>query len=168
MVTLILACKGGKKNSLALNIDDLYILRTVTNLLSIFSMAPLSTKRRKLDNGRSISPSESESSQIEQTPNHDSQVKTQPQTPTQPRPKRTADDDEAAIYAGGLYKTNLFKLQVDELLAEVQPNYEKRLKGVDDLLRKLKGLIESIGDRDAVSVSISPDVPEFLLSLTIN
>jgi len=138
-----------------LNIDDLYILRNSTNFLSIISMAPLSTKRRKLENGRSVSPAESESSQIEQTPNHDSQVKTQAQTPAQSRPKRTADDDEAAIYAGGLYKTNLFKLQVDELLAEVQPNYEKRLKGVDDLLRQLKGLIESIGDRDAVSVSIS-------------
>ncbi|KAG4413369.1 hypothetical protein IFR04_013486 [Cadophora malorum] len=123
-------------------------------------MAPLSTKRRKLENGRSVSPAESESSQIEQTPNHDSQVKTQAQTPAQSRPKRTADDDEAAIYAGGLYKTNLFKLQVDELLAEVQPNYEKRLKGVDDLLRQLKGLIESIGDRDAVSI---PEASKALL-----
>lgn len=114
-------------------------------------MAPLSTKRRKLDNGRSVSPSEDESSDIEQTPAPDSEPK-QAQTTAQPRAKRTADDDDPAIYAGGLYKSSLFKLQVDELLTEVQPNYEKRLKGVDDLLRKLKGLIEGIAERSPVSV----------------
>ncbi|KAH7395742.1 pre-rRNA processing protein-like protein Utp22 [Cadophora sp. MPI-SDFR-AT-0126] len=116
-------------------------------------MAPLSTKRRKLDDGRSVSPPESETAETEQTTHLGSQARTQVQTPAQSRPKRTADDDESAIYAGGLYKTSLFKLQVDELLAEAKPNYEKRLKGVDDLLRKLKGFIEDIGDRDAVSVS---------------
>ncbi|KAK0101481.1 hypothetical protein ONS95_006651 [Cadophora gregata] len=116
-------------------------------------MIPLSTKRRKLDNGRSVSPSESATKENEQPLNQHSKLNI-PQTQAQPqlRPKRTADDDEAAIYTGGLFKTSLFKLQVDELLAEVQPNYEKRLKGVDDLLRRLKGLIESIEDRDAVSV----------------
>ncbi|KAG4443141.1 hypothetical protein IFR05_001373 [Cadophora sp. M221] len=115
-------------------------------------MSPLSTKRRKLDNGRSVSPPEDESSDIEQTPAPDSEPK-QAQTPAQPRPKRTVDGDDSAIYAGGLYKSSLFKLQVDELLAEVQPQYEKRLKGVDDLLRKLKGLIEGIAERSPVSVS---------------
>ncbi|KAL5323390.1 hypothetical protein ACEPPN_007925 [Leptodophora sp. 'Broadleaf-Isolate-01'] len=122
-------------------------------------MAPLSTKRRKLDNGRSVSPSEDESSDIEQTPAPDSEPK-QAQTTAQPRAKRTADDDDPAIYAGGLYKSSLFKLQVDELLTEVQPNYEKRLKGVDDLLRKLKGLIEGIAERSPVSV---PEASKALL-----
>ncbi|KAH9210098.1 pre-rRNA processing protein-like protein Utp22, partial [Leptodontidium sp. 2 PMI_412] len=122
-------------------------------------MAPLSTKRRKLDNGRSVSPSEDESSDIEQTPAPDSEPK-QAQTTAQPRAKRTADDDDPAIYAGGLYKSSLFKLQVDELLTEVQPNYEKRLKGVDDLLRKLKGLIEGIAERSPVSI---PEASKALL-----
>ncbi len=44
-------------------------------------------------------------------------------------------------------------LFVDELLSEVQPNYEKRLRGVDDALRKLKGLIEGIKAREPLPVS---------------
>ena len=63
------------------------------------------------------------------------------------------DDDNDAIYAGGLYKSSMFKLQVDEMLAEVQPNYEKRASVIDDALRRLKGLIEGIEDREALSVS---------------
>ncbi|KAH7369894.1 pre-rRNA processing protein-like protein Utp22 [Rhexocercosporidium sp. MPI-PUGE-AT-0058] len=122
-------------------------------------MSPLSTKRRKLDNGRSVSPSESETSDIDQTPAQHSEPK-QAQAPVQPRPKRTADDDDSAIYAGGLYKSSLFKLQVDELLTEVQPNYERRLKGVDDLLRRLKALIEGIAERDPISV---PEASKALL-----
>jgi U3 small nucleolar RNA-associated protein 22 len=64
------------------------------------------------------------------------------------------DDDNDAIYAGGLYKSSMFKLQVDELLAEVQPNYEKRAGVIDDALRNIKGLIEGIEDREGLSVSL--------------
>ena len=64
------------------------------------------------------------------------------------------DDENDALYAGGLYKSSMFKLQVDEMLAEVQPNYEKRAGVIDDALRKLKGFIEGIEDREALSVSI--------------
>lgn len=63
------------------------------------------------------------------------------------------DGDNDAIYAGALYKSSMFKLQVDEMLAEVQPNYEKRASVIDDALRRLKGLIEGIQDREALSVS---------------
>jgi hypothetical protein len=63
------------------------------------------------------------------------------------------DDENDALYAGGLYKSSMFKLQVDEMLAEVQPNYEKRAAVIDDALRKLKGLVEDIEDREALSVS---------------
>jgi U3 small nucleolar RNA-associated protein 22 len=62
------------------------------------------------------------------------------------------DDENDALYAGGSYKSSMFKLQVDEMLAEVQPNYEKRAGAIDDALRRLKGLIEGIGDREALSV----------------
>ena len=63
------------------------------------------------------------------------------------------DADTDALYAGGLYKNNMFKLQVDEMLAEVKPNYEKRAGVIDDALRKLKRLIEGIESRDDLSVS---------------
>jgi U3 small nucleolar RNA-associated protein 22 len=61
--------------------------------------------------------------------------------------------DNDAIYSGGLYRSSIFKLQVDELLAEVQPNYEKRAGVIDDALRKLKSLIEGIENREVLSVS---------------
>ncbi|EKD15098.1 uncharacterized protein L3040_003701 [Drepanopeziza brunnea f. sp. 'multigermtubi'] len=122
-------------------------------------MTPLSTKRRKLENGQPSSPSgdsngSGASHSGEETP-HDSEPNPQAhsvQTPGTPKMKHTREDDDSAIFAGGMYKSSLFKLQVDELLAEVRPNYEKRLCGVDELLRKLKGLIEGIEARAAVSV----------------
>jgi U3 small nucleolar RNA-associated protein 22 len=76
-----------------------------------------------------------------------------PASVKQTRTKRAQDDDDAALYAGGLYKSSLFKLQVDELLHEVEPNYEKRFRGMKEALHKLKGLIEGIEERDALPVS---------------
>lgn len=119
-------------------------------------MAPLSTKRRKLEHNNDDTTSDfSDGAEGVNLAEGDSQPEpqTQVQAQPQPGPRRTRDDDDSTIYAGEDFKSSLFKLQVDELLTEVQPNYEKRLKGVDDLLRKLKGLIEGIEDRDATSVS---------------
>lgn len=65
--------------------------------------------------------------------------------------EHAGSNDASAIYAGE-YNSSLFKLQVDHLLEDAQPNYEKRLGGVDDALRKLKGLIEGIEDREGLSV----------------
>ncbi|RDL32495.1 putative pre-rrna processing protein utp22 protein [Venustampulla echinocandica] len=64
---------------------------------------------------------------------------------------RLKDDDEHALYAGGLFKSSMFKLQVDEMLRELRPNYERRLRGADDMLRKLKAWIEDIRDSDELS-----------------
>jgi U3 small nucleolar RNA-associated protein 22 len=68
------------------------------------------------------------------------------------QPSHTPDADESALYAGGLYKSSMFKLQIDEMLAEVQPNYEKRLRGADEALHKLKSIIEAIEDRELLPV----------------
>jgi U3 small nucleolar RNA-associated protein 22 len=125
-------------------------------------MAPTSPKRRKLDysGGERVSPSEippqsddetdaqSSSSEVSQDDVPNVQSK-QPHT----RSKRVQDDDSGALYAGGLYKSSMFKLQVDEMLAEVQPNYEKRAAMIDEALRRVKGLIEGIDGREALSVS---------------
>jgi U3 small nucleolar RNA-associated protein 22 len=62
------------------------------------------------------------------------------------------DDENGALYAEGSYKSSMFKMQADEMLAEVQPNYEKRSPVMDDALRTLKGLIEGIEDREPLSV----------------
>jgi len=114
-------------------------------------MSSLPAKRRKLDHtSTSLDDSESESNEPQSAPNISKEA------PAPPRPrhtKRTHNDDDAALYAGGIYKSSLFKLQVDELLREVAPNYAKRFCGLTEALRKLKGLIEGIEERDALSVS---------------
>jgi len=122
-------------------------------------MAPLSPKRRKLDHGDHKDPSYSSPAESENDLLNDHSLVDLPdQAPvTQPKHMQTRstkpqDGDDAALYAGGVYKSSLFKLQVDELLVEVQPNYEKRLNGVNDALRRLKTLIEGIGEREPLSV----------------
>jgi U3 small nucleolar RNA-associated protein 22 len=77
----------------------------------------------------------------------------------------TQCSDNDAIYDGGLYKSSMFKLQVDEMLAEVQPNYEKRANVIDDALRRLKCVIEGITDRDLLSVSFE-SLPPVWIHLT--
>jgi len=119
-------------------------------------MSPLPTKRRKLDH----SPAESDEGRTASDPSRDDAA---PARPT--NTKRVHDGDDAALYAGGLYRSSLFKLQVDELLREVAPNYEKRFGGLPAALHKLKGLIEGIEEQDALSVSFqTPIFPVQLLT----
>jgi len=120
-------------------------------------MAPLYSKRRKLDHDSGDVSSAGENVSADNEDYEQSASESDDEAPvvqlrqTQTRPKR-AHEDNAAIYAGGDYKSSLFKLQVDELLAGVKPNYEKRLGGLDEALHTLKELIESIKDRDGISV----------------
>jgi U3 small nucleolar RNA-associated protein 22 len=56
-------------------------------------------------------------------------------------------------YAGEIYKSNIFKLQVDELLSQVKPNFSRIESSIASLLRTVKNIIEAIPDREPVSVS---------------
>lgn len=73
--------------------------------------------------------------------------------------KRIKDNDDSALYAGGLHKSSIFNLQVDEMLAEVRLNYDKQFSGADDALRRLKGLIEAIEEKKPLSI---PDATKAL------
>ena len=68
------------------------------------------------------------------------------------RQKHIQDIDESALYSGGLCNSSMFKLQIDEMLSQVHLNYEKRMPGVDEALRRLKTLIEAIEDREMLPV----------------
>ncbi|EEH40078.1 U3 small nucleolar RNA-associated protein [Paracoccidioides lutzii Pb01] len=46
--------------------------------------------------------------------------------------------------ASGMFKSNVFKLQVDELLSQLRPDHDKLLSRVEKPLRKLKSIIERI------------------------
>lgn len=55
-------------------------------------------------------------------------------------------------WSSGTYDSNMFKLKVNELLARVRPDYERRMLKVENSLRKLKDIIERIPDRQAKPV----------------
>jgi U3 small nucleolar RNA-associated protein 22 len=102
---------------------------------------PFPPKRRKLHhNNEEI---DSASDDFEQS---DANVAKRPQA----RPKHALD--ESALYSGSLYNSSMFKLQIDEMLGQVKLNYEKRMPGVDEALRRLKTLIEAIEDREMLPV----------------
>lgn len=60
-------------------------------------------------------------------------------------------DGEGA--AGNTYNSNMFKLQMDELLAETRPDYERRLKKAEKALRRLKTILERIPEQEPLPVS---------------
>ena len=62
------------------------------------------------------------------------------------RPKRESMVSDAGVkaYAKGTFKSNLFKLQVDELLAQVRPKHGRRAVSAETALHTLKTFIERI------------------------
>jgi len=118
-------------------------------------MAPLPFKRRKLAHLKpDVESSDSfigEHNDVSETSESDDLSMSKRVS----RPTHKPKVDEGALYTGGLYKSSMFKLQIDELLAEVRPNYGKRSAGLDEALHRLNGLIEAIGDRPTLPVSMS-------------
>ncbi|OAX81037.1 hypothetical protein ACJ72_04623 [Emergomyces africanus] len=64
---------------------------------------------------------------------------------TESRSRSDAPTAELAV-ASGVFKSNVFKLQVDELLSQLRPAHDKLLSRVEKPLRKLKSIIEKIPD----------------------
>ncbi|GAB7337640.1 hypothetical protein MBLNU457_g2935t1 [Dothideomycetes sp. NU457] len=64
-----------------------------------------------------------------------------------PVPKRNtaaADNNASMSLTGGTFKSNMFKLQVDEMLAEIRPKHGKKEAAAEEALHKLKGIIEGL------------------------
>jgi len=70
--------------------------------------------------------------------------------------RRARDSDLRAIRTGDMSRSSMFKFQVDEMLLAVQPNYVKIMGPVDKALHRLKILIESIEDREPLTVGHFP------------
>ncbi|KAL3470185.1 Nrap protein [Aspergillus californicus] len=67
--------------------------------------------------------------------------------------RRTGNTGSAEMaLATGFYKSSFFKLQLDELIAESRPNYDKQLATLKDTLHDLKDLIERLPERQAKPV----------------
>jgi U3 small nucleolar RNA-associated protein 22 len=69
-------------------------------------------------------------------------------------PGRSRNSNPAAqlAVASGQFKSNIFKLQIDELLAQLRPDHEKQLSRVQGALRQLKNIIEAIPDTSALPI----------------
>ncbi|KAI9928068.1 hypothetical protein MW887_002920 [Aspergillus wentii] len=62
--------------------------------------------------------------------------------------KHVNNDRSAELaFASGFYKSSFFKLQMDELLAGLRPNYDKQVSKIQETLHKLKAIIERLPDK---------------------
>jgi hypothetical protein len=120
-----------------------------------------SPKRRKLGRARfdpqdGVQPT-SDGKSKDSVENLSTQKETQPVLVQRDLNVRTStstasDLDFASIGAGDISRSSMFKLQVDEMLLAIRPNYTKMVGPVDKALRRLKILIESIEYREPVTV----------------
>ncbi|KAJ5885309.1 hypothetical protein N7495_009819 [Penicillium taxi] len=67
--------------------------------------------------------------------------------------KGKGDGSAELAMASGFYKSNFFKLQMDELLGGLRLDYDGRISKIQDTLHKLKETIESLPDRSPKSIS---------------
>ena len=92
--------------------------------------------------------SESEEEEhINTQPTKLSQVKREQKTS-----KRRDEIPQDGVYTAEVYKSNMFKLQVDELLEQVRPKYGKKEAPAENAMRTLKAIIEQIPSREPLSV----------------
>ncbi|RPB25655.1 Nrap protein [Terfezia boudieri ATCC MYA-4762] len=56
------------------------------------------------------------------------------------------------------YKSNVFRMETDELLAEVKVDYKKRMGPVERALHKLKSIIDSISAKEPAMVNAEKDM----------
>lgn len=108
-------------------------------------------------NGDDDDEDEDEDEEMEQTINNKTakSTKTKQQknkATTAPGKRADAIEASAAAYTGGTFKSNMFKLQVDEMLGQIRPRHGKRETTAEEALHKLKKAIEAIPAREAQSV----------------
>ncbi|KAI8939658.1 hypothetical protein NX059_003415 [Plenodomus lindquistii] len=74
-------------------------------------------------------------------------------TSAQKPPKRPAASLQDGMYTSESFKSNMFKLQVDELLDQVKLRYGKKEAPAENAMRTLKAMIEQIPSRDALPIA---------------
>jgi U3 small nucleolar RNA-associated protein 22 len=104
-----------------------------------------------LDDGMEEDEDHSEEEEVEEKPSSAPAVKA---TNTSKPPKRPAANLQAGVYTSESFKSNVFKLQVDELLEQVALRYGKKEASAENAMRTLKTIIEQIPGRDALPVCI--------------
>lgn len=111
-------------------------------------MAAPIVKRRKLspthDSAESTKPSNDDAMKSSKIQNE----KATREHPAKGQTSRREKDGRSAelAMASGFYKSSFFKLQMDELLTGLRPNYDKHLSKLQDTLHNVKNAIESLPD----------------------
>ena len=85
-------------------------------------------------------------------------------TSAQKPPKRPAATLQDGAYTSESFKSNMFKLQVDELLEQVKPKYGKKEAPAENAMRTLKTILEQIPNREALPVCSSSTIYDALLT----
>ncbi|KAF2800805.1 Nrap protein [Melanomma pulvis-pyrius CBS 109.77] len=120
-------------------------------------MAPPVPKRRKLQHvEESVRGADSFAGDRVQVQHGITQEKQTPSSNAQDggRPHKRRDQTiQDGVYTAEVYKSNMFKLQVDELLQQVKPRYGKKEAPAENAMRTLKGIIEQLPGRAPVSIS---------------
>jgi U3 small nucleolar RNA-associated protein 22 len=92
----------------------------------------------------------------EATPNataKNTMVKSKATMKAAPERRQNGDASSTAAFTGELHKSNIFKLQVDDLLQEVRPKYTVKDKAVGRVLHMLKSIIEEIPAKPPTSIA---------------
>jgi U3 small nucleolar RNA-associated protein 22 len=114
-------------------------------------MAPPATKRRKLEHSDSEADSDGSFAGFDDVEHGESgAVKATPAPRPARRPAPPSLHD--GVYTAESFKSNLFRLQVDELLEQVRLKYGKKAALAEGAMRTLKNIIEQIPRRDALPV----------------
>lgn len=66
--------------------------------------------------------------------------------------RRAATETARGAYAAGMFKSNMFKLQVDELLEQIRPRRSKREEAAEQALHSLKKTLDQSAARAPLSV----------------
>lgn len=104
--------------------------------------------------GRSGSEGEVEKEEIGGEPNTNSKKR------KQKKPRNTGDvtseqEKTQAVSDMYEYKSNVFRMETEELLKEVRLKYQKRMAPAEKALHRLKGVIEAFPEHLDVSVSFN-------------
>lgn len=73
-------------------------------------------------------------------------------TTAQKPAKRPVQSLQDGVYTSESFKSNMFKLQMDELLGQVKLKYGKKEAPAENAMRTLKNIIDQIPSRDALPV----------------
>jgi U3 small nucleolar RNA-associated protein 22 len=120
-------------------------------------MSDPSTKRRRL-NGPASTDRETSPGYSSADNDQDIKVTNSSNQPKQSKPQNGTNSANRFAEVGratGLSKSSLFKLQTDELLAGLRPDYDKLVSTVQDNLRRIRDILQKVPERESKRADVA-------------